>query len=191
MKINFFLLLMLFNISVSGLELKAKASAVYFENKDLKKIYGKKHPKYELEFTAPINACWQVWQNAGYLQCRGHSIGERDRTHLQLITLDLGLSYHFHFTHCLSFYLGGGMSEGLLKIKDCSPYVQKHTKKNALGGVLKTGFVYSVGRFLFEGFFSYSQHHFHFRKSHSDAYVERHNLNLNQFGIGLALGLNF
>lgn len=159
---------------------------------------------------------WRVWAGVSgfsvsgrsYLSCYdqfGHSAdcysfggysgsGFRDRTTLRMIPINLGVKYLFDINPCISVYLGGAACYSFLRIRDHSEYVHEHVRKNDWGGLIQSGVYYHVTPSVFvSAFADYLFQRFHFSShyaSHS-RYVERNDLNMNGYKLGVGVGVTF
>lgn len=175
---------------------EAKYAAFFPLNSEVREIYKKVLPDFELEFGAKFCNNWQAWFDVGYVFTNGASDGCGNKTHLSLIPLSLGASYRFNLCDCLDFYIGAGPSYSFLRIKDHSEFVHENVSKNAWGAVVRSGVYYYYSECIyFEGFFDYNYVRFDFHNDHDsdtdDLFVERRNADLSCLKLGVAVGVTF
>lgn len=178
-----------------GPSLELKFAAVRpFENL-VRDIYNNYLPVVELEASFMFGENIKPWINVGYIWNNGYSIGEHDKTSIQVIPLALGGDFIMNNCFCnTDLYLGLGASYSWLKLHDQSPYVHPHTEKGAWGGVARTGFIYHYNDCIYlDGFLAYSYTYFDIKKDSltDPLYVERHSLNFSNLKLGVGIGYNF
>ena len=111
----------------------------------VRRIYGDGWADYQLEISKGIFCDWRIWAGVSGFSKKGDSIGYyHDDTRLQLIPISLGVKYYFPFCDDFKVFVGGGACYSLLRIKDDSDYVHRHTHKNDWGGVIQAGLNYYV-----------------------------------------------
>lgn len=159
----------------------------------VRKIYSYAFANWQLEIGKRVTDDFQVWAAIDTSSNHGHSLGLHDKTHLRLTNCNFGLKYLYSLDCSTEVYLGAGMNYGILRITDHSDYVREHTDQERLGGLLKAGVNYYITCNLFvDFFFDYLFQEFKFKNSsHSDYYVERHNLQMSGYKTGVGIGYKF
>lgn len=141
-------------------------------------------------------SCYDQWGNATNCSfCGEFSENQfRDRTTLRMIPVSLGVKYVFNVDPCLSLYLGGAACYSFLRIRDHSNYVHEHVRKNDWGGLIQSGLYYRVTPCIYvSAFADYLFQYFHFSDHYvsGSRYVERNNLNMSGYKLGVGLGVVF
>lgn len=190
-KLCFFLVFSLFGFAS---DTKLQIRAGYFDLKDhrAREIYNNGGIEVEIEAARKIGCYVDLWGNFNYFWKNGHSTGLKEKTHLDLYTLSLGLKHFFPlYRERLYFYLGIGGALGILKIKDNSSFVKKHRDQAFGGGVAKGGFLYFFKQcFFFDFFTDYYYLPSHFKGSRMRN-LTGNNPDLGGFRFGLGFGVNF
>lgn len=177
-------------------EQEAKIRVAYFrpEASILRSIYGNGFIQYQLDYSWNFCGKLDYFANIGYMNKHGHSIGEEDPTRLRLTPISTGLKYNFNFCNLctgLEGYLGAGLTYSLLRIHDDSPFVIRHSGKNNLGWIAKSGLTFTFCNCgVAEIFLDYYYTEFHFSGVTSNNVV-RNDLNLSGLLFGGGLGVKF
>lgn len=172
-----------------GWDVEGRVGAFRPSAKILRRIYSYWSPEYEIEVSKQIYNDVHAWSNVGWYSKHGHSLGLEDSTHIRILPISFGLKYRFCLTERASAYLGLGACYTILKVKDESPFVVRHTNKEGWGGVVKAGVRYAITCCTFVDFFvDYYYHRFHF---HETSKIERHNMDVGGVKIGGGLGFYF
>lgn len=178
-----------------GIDAEVRVAYYSPESHKVREIYGTGWADYQLELSKTIYGGWRGWLGVSGFSRHGHSIGEGDSTSFQLVPVSLGLKYDYCINRCLDVFVGGAASYGFLSIRDHSPYVHQHIHKGTWGGLVQTGAKYHFCDYAYvSAFFDYlfMQYDFHGSSSCvSTGYVERTNVNLNGYKVGVGLGLSF
>jgi hypothetical protein len=174
------------------IDVEATVSGFFPCSRKVQRIYSDAIAIYDVEAYASIFNNYHIWLGAGYLSDVGKSIGEKNPTHLHLVPVTLGLRYLHPLNSCTDFFAGAGLSWSFLRIHDHLHYVQKHIKKNALGGIFKLGFNYHLSEYIYIHLSSeYFYQQFSFKHHEHEHYTTRHHLNLSAFKVGMGLGFSF
>lgn len=146
---------------------------------------------------------WRIWAGVSGFSRKGESIHFHDDTRLQLIPISLGVKIFYPLFCNIKAFIGGAVCYSFLRIHDDSDYVHKHIRKEDWGGLLQSGLAYNFCDWgVVSVFFDYFFQRFHFHDTHyssfyrssyyyDDGYIERYNLNMNGYKVGVGLGLTF
>jgi len=138
----------------------------------------------------------QVWRNlflfgsGSYFHTSGTSIGGKSKTKITFVPLAVGVKQFFTFK-TVSLYVGGGVVDAYMHIKDNSPYVIQHTSKWKMGWLAKVGANFNLNTRLFLDLFSeyyFVKVNFHDTDGKK---VTRHQADLSGLAIGIGLGIKF
>lgn len=173
-----------------GLEFKA----AYFHpsSKRAQKIYHNDWVDLQVEVTQRFWCNWQGWIGFNWACQEGRSSYAHDHTHLKLYPISLGIKYFCCLAPCTEFYIGGGISYNILRIRDHSCYVHQHISKEQVGGIFQSGIQYTFCENYFADLFvNYAYQRFSFPHERYSPYVRSHCLNLSGFKVGLGIGRHF
>lgn len=149
---------------------------------------------------------WRTWVGVSGFSKKGDSIGFHDNTRLQLIPVSFGLKIFYPIFCNTKVFIGGAACYSLLRIHDHSPYVHEHVHKNSWGGLVQSGITYDFCDWINASvFFDYYFQRFHFHndkmssysggdsyfQGHSSRFVERFDLNMDGYKVGVGLGISF
>lgn len=146
---------------------------------------------------------WRLWVGVSGFSRKGDSIHFHDRTRLELIPVNFGIKLVYPIFCNTSIFIGGAACYSFLRIRDHSEFVHKHTRREEWGGLFQSGICYNYCDWLVvSAFFDYFFQRFDFHDKHRHSYynsgyfqdsrfIERHNLNLNGYKIGVGLGVTF
>lgn len=161
-------------------------------SKRVRKIYSDGWADYQLEIVKELYDNWQIWLNVSGFSKKGHSIGFHDDTRLSFMPVSLGVRYSFPLTCRLTTYAGLGACYSFLRIKDDACFVHRHTSKERFGGIAEFGFNYCLTQSFFANLFvNYLYQSFDFPHGQDDPYVERNDLNMSAFKVGIGIGAYF
>lgn len=177
-----------------GWQVEVRGAGVYSSSSRYREIYSDWSPEVQFEIAKSVWKHLYAWFNAAYLWDEGHSQPFHDKTQIRLVPLTFGLKYIFPVTCDFSVYLGGGAAYSFLRIHDHSPYVRKHTSREAWGGVVKSGIQYEFCEsFFLDVFADYLFQHFS-PPNDDDSdyrYIETRSANLSGLRIGAGVGMKF
>jgi outer membrane protein len=134
---------------------------------------------------------------------KGESIGFHDHTRLQLIPINFGARLYYPIFCNTKIFIGGAACYSFLRIRDHSDYVKRHVDKEEWGALFQSGITYTACDWLVvTAFFDYFFQRFNFHDEHyssfygssyfyDDRYIERNDLNLSGYKVGVGLGLTF
>lgn len=200
------------NNSFCGITVEPRVAYFHPSSKRVKRIYGNGWADYQLEFSKSFknfdcgyrcleNIEWRIWTGISGFSKEGKSIGFHDTTRLHLIPISLGLKMFYPILCNTKVFIGGAACYSLLRIHDHSRFVNKHIHKESWGGLFQSGITYDFCNCVFASvFFDYYFQHFHkFAKrsgssgsnSSSSGFVERFDLNMNGYKLGVGLGILF
>lgn len=190
-------------------------------SKRVRHIYGDGWADYQLELSKSFKmlgglwkgcSCrvledieWRIWTGVSGFSRNGDSIGFHDKTKLQLIPISFGLKIFYPIFCNTKVFIGGAACYSLLRIHDHSEYVHEHIRKESWGGLFQSGITYDFCSWAHASvFFDYYFQRFHFHDDRlssfsgsSDSYgnssrfVERFDLNMNGYKVGVGLGISF
>jgi hypothetical protein len=200
------------------LDISAEARVAYYHpsSKKVRRIYGDGWADYQLEVSKGFSgfgflsgASWltgidcRVWVGVNGFSRRGDSIGFHDRTTLQLIPVNFGVKIAYPIFCNAKIFVGGAACYSFLHIRDHSEFVHKHTNRQEWGGLVQSGINYTVYDWIIvSAFFDYFFQRFHFHNTHRSSFygsslfhdsrfIERHDLDLNGYRVGVGLGVTF
>ena len=155
-------------------------------------IYGYALPAFTLEASWQWQ-CMSIWLDGSYIFGSGHSIGcGGGPTHLNFVPITLGVKYIYPMCDSTDLYIGLGACYSFLNTRDHSEYVHENTSGNNAGAILKTGVVYHYcDGIFFEGFFNYQYQKFYFHKTETNPFVYRHDVDMSNLQLGVAVGWEF
>lgn len=159
-----------------------RAAAFFPASKRFREIYGDIGADYQLEASCQLMSCLDLWVNFDWFSKSGKSEGERDSTRISIANASIGVRAIYRF--CGGFiYLGIGDNFSGVWIKNNSNFTSnKHTSKQGMGGVVKSGFGYHFQGCAFSGLFvDYLYQPFHFNR----------HVNVGGFKVGGELGISF
>lgn len=131
------------------------------------------------------------------------SSGFNDDTRLELIPINFGVKIFYPIFCNTKFFIGGAASYSFLRIRDHSEYVHQHTRREEWGGLVQSGVTYTICDWLVvSAFFDYFFQTFDFHDTHysshygsyyfyDDRFIERNELDLSGYKVGVGLGLTF
>lgn len=180
------------NMQCGPVSIEGRFAAFFPLDSKVCKIYNDALPSVEVEASMGIWNCLQGFFNASYVWNEGRSIGLNDKTNLELIPLAFGLKWVQPIMCDIDAYLGAGATYSFLRIKDHSPFVHEHVRKEEWGGTVKAGFIWHYTSCIFlEGFVDYYYTKFKFHTTNSEPFVYRHDADLSAVKLGFGLGYSF
>lgn len=203
-----------------GIATEARVAYYYPSSKRVRRIYGNGWTDCQLELSKSFKKCFglgevcgldcledmegRIWTGVSGFSRNGNSIGFHDKTRLQLIPISLGLKIFYPVFCNTKVFIGGAACYSMLRIHDHSEYVHKHVRKGSLGGLFQSGMTYDFCNWAYASFFfDYYFQRFHFHNdrintssgssdlSESSGFVERFDLNMNGYKVGVGLGISF
>ncbi len=118
------------------------------------KIYGNWGASYEVEASTQLPYCIDGWCNFDWFSKHGRSEGLDNPTRVQIATVSLGVRFPYQFCERFTGYLGIGPTISRIWIKNNSECSRGKTSKLLIGGVLKSGVIYSLCGNIFCDFFA-------------------------------------
>lgn len=182
---------------------EARVAYYHPSSSKVRRIYGDGWADYQLEISKGVFCDWRIWAGVSGFSREGDSIGFHDHTRLQLIPLSFGVKYFFPCWDDCKLYLGGAACYSFLRINDDSDYIRRHTHKNDWGGLIQAGLTYNFWDCAYVSFFvDYFFQEFRFHDSHRSSgdsygsfydggYIERTNLDMSGYKLGVGLGYTF
>lgn len=153
---NFMLFSPLLAFSETNLEFR---SAAFFHSSDrFREIYGKVGPSYQLEATTSLYNCFDCFANIDWYYQNGKSDGLNWKTNVTIANLSIGIKYPFYINESFSAYVGIGpsISRIVLKNHNHNTHQKKSSDRVVVGGVLKSGLIYSINcNFFLDVFVDY------------------------------------
>lgn len=169
--------------------LEAKIAAFFPIHSKVRRIYDTAIPMCGVEANIKTYKGLYRYMNASYLWASGHAIGSKDRTHVQLVPLGVGLKFIYDLKP-LSMYVSAGPLLSYIHMKDSSPYVIRKSYKWSWGGNGKVGLLFfPLKHFLIDVFVDYSYMKFDFHNGHHK--VVRTDVDFSGWSIGAAVGYAF
>ncbi len=134
--------------------LEVRGGAVRWTDSLPQQLYGTWAPEAELEAHLQLRPWTAAWLNLNGAWTSGDSLGLGMPTRLGLYTGSLGLKFMPPSDRwAIQPYLGAGLSIGLACTCDESLTLPAHTSKWSVGGVLKSGLLYSISSHFFSDLF--------------------------------------
>jgi len=175
----------LFDVDAARLKMEygieARGSAYFPVSNTYRRIYGTVGPTVAFEgFGKLRNQVWG-WTNVQWVPKHGHSIGNNNSTHINVLNWSLGLKYTWRFQKNYYPYLGIGPNLSAVWLDNHS-HCTKSPSKTAVGFVVKSGVYCVVYKHLYvNAFVDYLYQRVQFKK---DA-------NLSGANLGAGLGYFF
>lgn len=196
MKKTRFIMLSAIALAISSTQLQAndillEARGAYYgpTNSLFREIYSGSG-RYGLEVSAQAWKGLYPFVSVDYFYKSGHSIGGCNNTNITLVPIGVGLKYLFPFQEKFDFYVGAGVVPTYMRIRDQGPFVEPTTHKWGVGGVAKTGFLYTFTNGVFLdlfGDYTYTK----INIDQDDCCVERNNADVSGWAVGLGIGYRF
>jgi hypothetical protein len=203
-----------------GITAETRVVYYHPSSKRVRRIYGDGWADYQLELSKSFKKFFglgegcgldcledmegRIWTGVSGFSRNGYSIGFHDKTRLQLIPISLGLKIFYPLFCNTKVFIGGAACYSLLRIHDHSEYVHKHVRKGSWGGLFQSGMTYDFCNWAYASiFFDYYFQRFHFHDDRissssgsrdlngSSRFVERFDLNMNGYKVGVGLGVSF
>lgn len=145
----------------------------------------------------------KLWVGVSGFSRKGESLGFGDHTRLSLVPVNFGLKIYYPIFCNTNIYVGGGASYSILRIKDDSEYVHRHTNKEAWGGLVQSGITYNFTCWGYvSAFFDYYFQEFHFHDTEYSSFstysyyqdsrfIERNKLDMSGYKVGVGIGIIF
>ena len=122
-----------------GNDTEIRVGYFYPTSHRFRKIFRGARLDYEIETVQAFHRHFAVWANVSWFPKSGHSIGEQDRTTVNLVPLCIGLKYIAWVNCWTRFRFGAGPSYFFLNTSDhgcaCGG---KHPSYSNFGGVIKS-----------------------------------------------------
>ena len=146
---------------------------------------------YAFEYDVTVWKGLTVFTEGDYFVKHGRSIGESNKTKLQIGGYSFGLQYDFSIVSWLDFYVGLGPKFFFFRSTDHNPNVRKYTSKNDVGVIGKAGFYWLIPKnFYIDTFVEYSYCRMHF-KAEKNKPVIPFNLDVGGLSAGGGVGYRF
>ncbi|MBA3815637.1 MAG: hypothetical protein H0X29_03790 [Parachlamydiaceae bacterium] len=157
-KIIFTILFSLLFLEFSALKanetsVEIRSAAFFHSSKLFREIYGNVSGSYQLEVATQLNQCVDGWANFDWFTKHGRSNEFNDPTRVNIANFSLGIKYPYQFCQNFSAYIGIGPSFSTIWLKNKSECNHSRTSRLAVGGILKTGIIYSINRCFFVDLF--------------------------------------
>jgi len=140
---------------------EGKVSYYYPTDSTFRKIYDERI-FYGIEGAFRLINDFYLFSSANLFTSSGHSIGDRDKTRICLIPIEIGVKYFFPFLKPnFKLYVGGSAVPCYLHVKNYSDFVQRKRENWIIGGSFKGGIhIYpwnncSFNKFYFDIFLDY------------------------------------
>jgi outer membrane protein len=204
-----------------GITAEARVAYYHPSSKRVRRIYGDGWADYQLEISKGFKGfgdlfgngdcgCfnindfeWRLWAGVSGFSRKGESIGFHDDTRLQLIPVSFGVKLLYPIFCNAKIFIGGAACYSFLNIRDHSRYVHEHTRREEWGGLIQSGITYNICDWaVVSAFFDYFFQRFDFHDTHyssyrssgyyyDDRYIERNDLNMDGYKVGVGLGVTF
>ncbi|MCE2982905.1 MAG: hypothetical protein LW832_05005 [Parachlamydia sp.] len=203
-----FLFFLLLPLSLFSMDWTLEVRGAYFRpsSKHLRQIYTDNWIDYQVEASQRFCNRTEFWIGANWLRRRNPidcKADESYHSHSEVFILPLSAGYKafFPLSHCLDFYLGGGLAYSFLRIRNgcghssaCPSSFRKVIHQGDWGGVFKTGFQWNMGSNTFlDVFADYFSQRFRLSRRESltiCSHSLRH-LDCSGFKFGLGIGVIF
>lgn len=154
----------------------------------LRHVYGS-GIDYQIEATVPFWKGINAWIAADYFHKDGHSLGDHQKTWLQIVPLTLGVKYIYNICD-FSVYGGLGMRYFFVHTRNHSDFVDPSITRSGMGGVAEVGGMYCLwDHWVFDVFGNWSYKRLHNHTSRTN--VSTHGLNVGGWNIGVGVGYKF
>lgn len=179
------------NHCISPVKILFNIGYFYPWNKTIRKIYPNGNFIYKAEIDVRLISSLYVFGLGDCFTKKGNSIGERDKTRINLAGFSLGLQYAINLKNKLSFVFGIGPKYFYFNTKDNTNYLPRKTTKNGLGGIAKASMEWYINKFFLNIFtdYTYNKMHFKARPNHKSYYS--YEVQIGGFSIGAGLGYAF
>ena len=177
-----------------GFKIEAGISYFYPKSEIFREIYGG-GADFHFNLSQKIGKQVDLWAGVNYFNKDGHSLGFDQKTTITLIPTSLGLKY-FLPPFCIYWvkvapYLNGAFKYYYLEIHDQSDFVDRHTKKDGLGGVFGIGTYLHFKEHIFMNvLIDYSFKKFH-AFHHEKPNIHNYAFDVSGFDFGVGLGFSF
>jgi outer membrane protein len=94
------------------------------------------------------------WASVGYFSSEGRTSFSGYESKIRMVPLSFGLHYLFFPEKRFHLYLGVGPSVNFVGIRDFSPYLNTHVRKESWGVVARSGLIYDMWKCLFVDLFA-------------------------------------
>jgi hypothetical protein len=186
--------------------LEARAAYFYPTNSQFRKVYSENRGIYGLEFDLQVWKRLFAWASIDYFSSKGktdidkgHTYNptvsctfdiDRDRTHITIVPLGLGLKYFFNKGPA-QFYLGAGVLIPYLHTHVHSKYLVRNRSQWGVGGAFKSGVLFHLpASFLIDIFTDYFLMDMHLHRTHHKEVIT-HRAHLSGFSFGAGVGYAF
>lgn len=142
-----------------------RGAGFFHSSHRFREIYGNVGTSYQIEAAGNFNCCnldcnlgW--FANVDWTQKKGRSEGLNDPTKMSIANLSFGLKYLYPFFCNYTAYAGIGPSFSRIALDNHHSHQRSHNNRYnsriAIGGIIKTGVLYSINCNLFlDGFVDY------------------------------------
>jgi len=138
--------------------LEFRGAGFFHSSHRFREIYGNVGTSYQIEAAGNLDFCnldcnlgW--FANVDWTQKKGRSEGLHDVTKMSIANLSFGLKYLYPFYRNYTAYAGIGPSFSRIALNNHHSHLRSHNNRYnsriAIGGILKTGVLYSVSCNLF------------------------------------------
>jgi hypothetical protein len=167
-----------------------KAGYFFFADKKMRSVYKDDGLDVQISSSVPLNDCFQLYGSIEYLQKKGYSKGDHQKTTIWQVPVTVGLKGIAQLTPNVYSYLTVGPRFFYIHMHNDSSFVPRNLYNNGVGGFLGTGIVYTscygLDIDLF-GEYSYERTRFHSSKNN----VQTRNLQVGGFVFGAGLSYSF
>lgn len=169
-----------------GLIIEAKAGYFFFSDHTMRKVYDQGGEDVQLSFSYPFGKIWNLYGSIEFLERRGRSLNDHQRTRIDELPLTLGLKPVFPISSAVDYYFTLGPRYTFVWVKNHSSFVDRTMHKSGFGGFFGTGFIFHIGRhWILDLFGEYSYTRLHFHSSKHNVIGESRQVGGFTFGGGL------
>ncbi|MBA3721427.1 MAG: hypothetical protein H0W88_03400 [Parachlamydiaceae bacterium] len=141
-------------MSIEG-TFEIRSAAFFHASNRFRDIYENVGVSYQLETSAKFYDNIEGWGNLDWYSKKGKSIGFSDPTRVNILNVSFGIKFPYQLTDQFIIYGGFGPSLSRIWLKNKSECTHDDSlSKLCVGGVLKTGIIYSINRYVFIDFFA-------------------------------------
>ena len=166
--------------------LEGKAGYFFFLNSKMRKIYKKGGIDAQITGTYPIWKGLEFYGSVEFLERRGKSLGDKQKTVIYQIPVNVGLRSVLTFCKQVQYYATLGPRYFYVHQHNDSSYVPKNRGRSGVGFFANTGFNFiPIKHFVIDIFGEYSWAKTHFHNAKHNAYSRDIQIGGLTFGGGL------
>jgi len=147
------IVLLLFANVQASTTFEVRGSGLFPTKSRFQKIYGKPLPCFELQASTDFIGTLSLWANYNRLK-KEKPIPDCCDASVRLSTISLGLNHNYSLNKSLTLYAGIGLSYANILLKNKFSEIVHRSKKNVLGGVIKSGCLINLQEVYFLDLFA-------------------------------------